>query len=250
MAKPLEDWLDEDVGEIRERPITWLSEQHFFRDPVRPTFSDTGYFFAPADGVLLYQTEVAPDESILDIKGRSYSLQEALRDDSFDRPCLVIGTFMTFFDVHINRVPFPGRLSYRPVEAIDTLNHPMLDMEKGLLEDLRVSPASAEYLHHNQRMVNRVDSVHLGQSYYLLQVADYDVDSITPFELKQNQPCLQGQRFSQIRYGSQVDLIIPLSPRWEFAPTQPDHHHVEAGVDTLVAVRRRPAGRSTRDTEE
>jgi phosphatidylserine decarboxylase len=254
MAKQLAEWIEEDVGELRDAPLTWLSEQYFFRDPVRPTFSDTGFFFSPADGVVLYQEEVAPDEPILDLKGRPYSLREALRDESYDKPSLVIGIFMTFFDVHVNRIPYSGRLAYRELEPIDTLNHPMLDVEQTLLDGLRLpSPEArylegqADYLRHNQRMVNRVHTLEFDDPYYVLQIADYDVDSITPFELKQNQPCLQGQRFSQIRYGSQVDLILPLSERWHFLPTQTVHSHVEAGVDTLVAVRPRGVGDRTED---
>ena len=237
MAKPLETWIREDAAPFKDQPLSWLSAHHFFRDPVRPSYSNLDYFFAPADGVVLYQETVGPSESIVDIKGKPYSLREALRDSSYDKPSLVIGIFMTFFDVHINRVPYPGRLSYRQLDPIDTLNHPMLEVEESILEDLRVSPSDAEYMRHNQRMVNRIDSPGLGGPYYVLQIADYDVDSITPFELKQNQPCLQGQRFSQIRYGSQVDLIIPLSDDYELVPTQAVHSHVEAGIDTLVAIR-------------
>jgi len=77
MAKQLQDWVNEDVGPFRDKPLSWLSGQHFFRDPVRPSYSDTSYFFAPADGVVLYQETVAADESIVDIKGRPYSLREA-----------------------------------------------------------------------------------------------------------------------------------------------------------------------------
>ena len=237
MAKQLKTWIDEDVGPFKDKPLSWLSAEHFFRDPVRPSYSNPDYFFSPADGVVLYQEEVGPSDSIVDIKGKPYSLREALREPNFDRPSLVIGIFMTFFDVHINRVPYPGRLSYRQLDPIDTLNHPMLEVEENILEDLRVAPSRAEYLRHNQRMVNRIETPGSDDPYYVLQIADYDVDSITPFELKQNQPCLQGQRFSQIRYGSQVDLIIPLSERRELVPTQTVHSHVEAGVDTLVAVR-------------
>jgi phosphatidylserine decarboxylase len=236
MAKQLAEWIEEDVGELRGAPLTWLSEQFFFRDPVRATFSDTSFFFAPADGVILYQEEVAPDEPILDIKGTPYSLRDALRDESYDKPSLVIGIFMTFFDVHVNRVPYSGRLSYRELEPIDTLNHPMLSVEEGILDDLHVGSDGATYLHHNQRVVNRIDTLEFDDPYHVLQIADYDVDCITPFNLKQNQPLLQGERFSQIRYGSQVDLIVPLSERFHFVPTQAVHSHVEAGVDTLVAV--------------
>jgi phosphatidylserine decarboxylase len=70
----------------------------------------------------------------------------------------------------------------------------------------------------------------------MLQIADYDVDCVTPFELKQNQPVEQGERFSQVRYGSQVDLIVPLSTRFEFKPMQSTGVHVEAGIDPLIKV--------------
>ena len=238
MAKSLTEWIDTELREVKDKPLSWLSQHHFFRDPIRPTFSDTSHFFSPADGVILYQKTVAPDECLLDIKGKSYSLRQAMRDEHYDRPSLVIGIFMTFFDVHVNRVPFPGRLSYRKLEPLDTFNHPMLDVEKSILEDLQASKmAAVGYLHHNQRMLNRVDAIELQDSYYILQIADYDVSCITPFELKQNQPMAQGKRFSQIRYGSQVYLIIPLSARWDFEPIHPVGYHVEAGVDKLVTIR-------------
>lgn len=47
---------------------------------------------------------------------------------------------------------------------------------------------------------------------------------------------MQGERFSQVRCGSQVELIIPLSERWSFTPVQATGDHVEAGIDPLVAV--------------
>ncbi len=241
MSKELQDWVENDVAQFKTKPMSWLSSYHFFRDPIRPTYSDISYFLAPADGVILYQKEVRPDESVVDIKGRPYSLRQALCDPYYDRPSLVIGIFMTFFDAHVNRISYAGRLSYRLIEPSDTTNRPMLAIEKSILDDLRVSLEDADYLHQNQRMVNRINSPELGQPYFILQVADYDVGSITPFELRQNWPVTQGKRFSQIRYGSQVDLIVPLSRRWEFVPTQPVHFHVEAGIDTVIEIRDRQA---------
>lgn len=236
MSKTLQEWVESDVQPFREKTISWMSQYHFFRDPMRPTFSDSRYFFSPADGVVLYQREVEPDECIVDIKGRAYCLRDALRDPRYDEPSLVIGVFMTFFDVHVNRVPYPGWLSFKELDAIDTHNRPMLEAEQCILDDLRISNDSLEYLHHNQRVVNRIRSADLGQAYYVLQIADYDVDCITPFSLKQNQPVVQGQRFSQIRYGSQVDLIVPLSPRFEFTTIQHVGDHVEAGIDPLIEL--------------
>jgi phosphatidylserine decarboxylase len=236
MAKKLEEWLVTDVRPFRERPISWISQHHFFRDPIRPSYADARYFFAPADGIILYQRTVRPDDAIVEIKGKAYCVREALRDPHYDAESLVIGIFMTFFDVHINRIPYPGRLTYREEDPIDTYNHPMLQVEKNLLDDLRIVTDSLEYLHHNQRVINRIYAEDLGRSYYVLQIADYDVDCITPFTVKQNQPVSQGQRFSQIRYGSQVDLIIPLGGSLHFTPVQETGDHVEAGIDPVVEV--------------
>ncbi|SHG90078.1 phosphatidylserine decarboxylase [Streptoalloteichus hindustanus] len=237
MVKNLEEWVRSDISPYREKPLSWLSQYHFFRDPTRPAYSDPGFFFSPADGVLLYQRLAKPDEPVVDVKGRPYTPRDALCDPAFDRPALVIGIFMTFFDVHVNRVPYSGRLSHRFAEPISTHNLPMLDMEKHILDDLRVDLAAADYLHRNQRVVNRFHSARLGQDYYVLQIADQAVNRITPFDPRQNRRCRQGQRFSQIRYGSQCDLVIPLSDRFGFEPVQRTGRHVEAGVDPLVRVR-------------
>ena len=236
MAKSLEDWLDTEVRPFQEKSVAWISQFHFFRDPIRPSHSDMNYFFSPADGVIVYQKEVRPDEAIVEIKGKSYSVRDALREPDFAAPCLVIGIFMTFFDVHVNRIPYPGQLSYKELDPIDTYNHPMLDVEKSIFDDLRIPTDSLGYLHHNQRMVNRIYSSELGLTYYILQIADYDVDCVTPFDLKQNIPAGQGERFSMVRYGSQVDLIVPLSKRFDFTTLQETGSHVEAGIDPLIRV--------------
>ena len=237
MAKTMQEWLEADVHPYRDKSVAWLSQFHFFRDPIRPSYSDMSYFFSPADGIILYQREVRPEEPIVEIKGRAYTLRDALREPQFDAPSLVIGIFMTFFDVHVNRIPYPGQLSYKELDPLDTYNHPMLDVEKNILDELRIPNESLEYLHHNQRMVNRVYSSELRQNYYMLQIADYDVDCVTPFDLKQNQAASQGERFSVVRYGSQVDLIVPLSSRFDFTPLQETGWHVEAGIDPIIKVR-------------
>ena len=238
VSKSIEQWLEEDVDPYRERPVSWLSQYHFFRDPIRPAYSDLNYFFSPADGIILYQHVVDAEERLLEIKGKPYSVKDALRNGYRERS-LVIGIFMTFYDVHVNRIPYPGRLSFKQLDPARTYNHPMLDVEKCILDQLHVPGDALEYLHHNQRMVNRVYSSDLQQPYYILQIADYDVNCVTPFELKQNTYFSQGTRFSMVRYGSQVDLIIPLSSRYEFATVQQTGHHIEAGLDPLVRVTRK-----------
>ena len=236
MSKTLRDWLNEEVAKTRARPVQFLVERHFFRDPCRPIYSDPALFFSPADGVIIYVLEAYPDEPLLNIKGAPYSTRMALRDEHFKSPSLVIGIFMTFYDVHVNRIPYAGHLTYRELEPVNSFNLPMLDVEKDLLDRLEHLSQHAGYLFTNQRVVNQVYSIELGQPYYVLQIADYDVDSITPFRIKQHQHFAQNQRFSQIRFGSQVDLIIPLSERFEYQPLVAPGLHVEAGIDPLVRI--------------
>lgn len=237
MSQTLASWVNTDVRKVKDKPTQWLSQYYFFRDPARGTFIDSTRFFAPADGIIIYQSIVEPGESIVEIKGKPYSLQDAMRDPDYDVPSLVIGTFMTFFDVHVNRMPTSGRISYEELEPVESYNKPMLNIENGLIQDLRLDIDEADYLHNNQRMVNEVYCPALDIDYYILQIADYDVDCITPFRLAQNAPRTQGSRFSAIRYGSQVDLIIPLDERYEFEPVQKVGRHVEAGIDPLVVVK-------------
>ena len=49
MATKLHDWIEADVRPFEEKSVAWLSQYHFFRDPIRPTYSDLGRFFAPAE---------------------------------------------------------------------------------------------------------------------------------------------------------------------------------------------------------
>jgi phosphatidylserine decarboxylase len=238
MPKTLADWLECDVRPYQDKPVKWLSEEFCFRDPSRPIISDPTCFLSPADGIILYQKRVGPDEPVVDVKGRAFTVRDVLRDSRYAHDSLVIGIFMTFFDVHINRIPYPGRLWYAARDALETYNQPMLDVEQSILEELRVNFDATGYIRSNQRVVNRIFADELRQWYYIVQIADYDVDCITPFELNQGRAFLQGQRFSQIRYGSQVDLIVPLSNQFEFTIVQESTSHVDAGTDPLIRVAR------------
>ena len=55
MAKSLSEWMASDVEANRTMSIRALSERFFFRDPVRPPYSDSSYLFSPADGVVLWE---------------------------------------------------------------------------------------------------------------------------------------------------------------------------------------------------
>jgi phosphatidylserine decarboxylase len=236
MAKTLEEWLDSDVAELLKLPTGDLSNTFFFRDPPRTNFINNEYFFSPADGTILYQKFITdPKDPVVEIKGVNYTLQDVMCDPTYDTPSLVIGIFMSFYDVHINRIPYSGILKYDPIESIESTNKPMLALEKDILNKA-INPNNLDYLKNNERMFNEIYSPALDYSYYLIQIADEDVDVIAPFVKYQNSYLTQNERFSLIRWGSQVDLVLPLDERYNFELQHPDTTHVEAGVDTLVKL--------------
>jgi hypothetical protein len=93
-----------------------------------------------------------------------------------------------------------------------------------------------DYLKNNERMFNKIYSPRLDYTYYLIQIADEDVDVIAHFIHDQNSLVSQNDRFSLIRWGSQVDLVLPLDKRYNFELIHSDTTHVEAGVDKLIKL--------------
>jgi phosphatidylserine decarboxylase len=236
MAQYLEDWLESEVEELSKLEVGELSNTFFFRDPMRPNYIDYQHFYSPADGVILYQKFIQDaTEPIVEIKGMNYTIQDVLGDKRYNKPSLVIGIFMSFYDVHINRIPYSGILQYKALDPIESTNKPMLAIEKDIL-NAAINPNNLEYLKYNERMWNKIYSPQLDYTYYLVQIADEDVNVIAPFIYDQNAPVSQNERFSLIRWGSQVDLVLPLDERYDFDLVLEDEMHVNAGLDKLVKI--------------
>ena len=234
MAEKLEDWLNGEVAELSKRSIGELSSTFFFRDPIRPTHIDYNHFYSPADGTILYQKIAQPGEQVLEIKGIDYTLQDVMGDKTYNKPSLVIGIFMSFYDVHINRIPYGGVLKYKNLEPIESTNKPMLAVEKDLLNKV-INPNNMDYLKFNERMSNQIYVPSLDYTYHIIQIADEDVNVIAPFK-KQQDLCTQNERFSLIRWGSQVDLVLPLDKRFKFDLLLDETNHVNAGLDKLIKI--------------
>jgi phosphatidylserine decarboxylase len=237
MAQYLEDWLDGEVEELSKLPIGELSNVFFFRDPLRPNYIDFEHFYSPADGTILYQKFIKdPTEPVVEIKGMNYTLQDVIGDKDYNVPSLVIGIFMSFYDVHINRIPYGGVLTYKPLDPIESTNKPMLAVEKDIL-NAAINPNNMEYLKFNERMYNKIYVPSLDYTYHLVQIADEDVNVIAHFTNKQHDIFAQNERFSLIRWGSQVDLVLPLDDRFDFELVLEDTMHVNAGLDKLVKIK-------------
>ena len=236
MAQKLEEWLDTEVEEISKHSVGELSNLYFFRDPLRSNFIDYEHFYSPADGVILYQKFIKDaNDPVVEVKGVNYTLKDILGDKRYDKPSLVIGIFMTFYDVHINRVPYGGRLTYKNLDPIQSVNIPMLATEKDIL-NMAINPDNLSYIKNNERVCNKIYNALIDYTYYVVQIADEDVDVIQHFTTDQNEIFSQNERFSLIRWGSQCDLILPLDDRFDFEILLDDTDHVKAGLDKLVKI--------------
>ena len=234
MAQKLEDWLNGEVAELSKLPIGELSNTFFFRDPLRSTYIDNKHFYSPADGTILYQKIVLPNEQVLEIKGIDYTLQDVMGDKDYNNPSLVIGIFMSFYDVHINRIPYNGVIKYNRLEPIESTNKPMLAVEKDILNKV-INPNNMDYLKYNERVLNTIYNSSLNYKYHIVQIADEDVNVIAPFK-QQGDLCTQNERFSLIRWGSQVDLVLPLDKRFTFELLLKETMHINAGIDKLIKI--------------
>lgn len=227
-----------DVQWQLKKPIHELLSTDMNRDPMRPIHYDKRYFLSPADGFVIYAKEVEPDAEIINVKGGKYSVNTLLREEVKDR-CLVIGIFMTCINVHVNRLPTNGFVTYDRMPALKVTNLSMRPIEKAILEQLGINHDEMKYAFYNEAMKNKILVPYLNQSYFLMQIADFEVDVIVEFG-PQNNFYIQGERFSLVRLGSQVDLIIPFSNKSvkfeSLIPNDGEIYAVTAGIDKLVKI--------------
>jgi len=221
------------------KPISEALSVDMNRDPFRPLYIDKHYFLSPADGFVLYHREVNPDQDIIEVKGGKYTVNTLLREGIKER-CLVIGIYMCYIDVHINRIPTHGFVAYEKMPCLKVANLSMRPIEAAILDKMgKVDHNEMRYAFYNETMKNKIYTRYLNQHYYILQIADFEVDVIVPFQAT-NSYFTQGERFSLVRLGSQVDVIVPYINKDLFfkdlIPDDGEIYHVTAGVDQLIKV--------------
>lgn len=222
-----------DIKAMRKGDIHELYSTSFNRDPNRPIYTDSSCFYAPADGFVVYSEVVKPNEDVVKIKGVDYTVN-ALLQEEIEQPCLVIGIFMTALDVHVNRLPTDGFVKHEKMDAIKVNNLSMREIEKQILKGLKLDYNQMQYALYNARMKNRIYCPRISQHYWIVQIADYEVDVICPYA-DQNEFFTQGERFSVVRMGSQVDCIVPLiNKKLKFEYLVDPLLHVEGGIDQII----------------
>jgi phosphatidylserine decarboxylase len=235
----LEKWLDsKEVKELQKKPVTELLTKEFFRDPFRPLYYNPKTFLAPADGIVLYAyPRIGPTKKIVEIKGKKFTVQDLLHDKDYKYDSLVIGIFMTVLDVHINRMPTNGYVSeVTETPYIFTHNTSMFPFEQDLLNELRINEDNLKYLFKNEKLVSTIYCPEIRGKYYIVQVADKDVDCCVNWG--DGDILQQGERFGMIRWGSQVDLVIPLIDKnLKYEILVKPYQHVEGGLDKIISLK-------------
>jgi phosphatidylserine decarboxylase len=162
----------------------------FYRDPQRRPPQRDDVIVSPADGKIIYIRESR--EGMLPIStkyGHQYPLQELTKTSFFSQDAVVIGISMSFLDVHINRSPMAGRVTLRR-------HFP------GRFGSLR----RPEMVFENERATTIIKRGEIQVA--VVQIASRLVRQIAAF-VEENQDVTLGQRIGIIRFGSQVDLVLP-----------------------------------------
>ena len=144
--------------------------------------------------------------------GRSFRLDEFAGTQAMAPSGYLIGTAMTYLDVHVNRAPIAGktRLLKHITGRFLSLKHP-------------------EAVFQNERAVTVIEGPDI--TIGVVQIASRLVRNIISF-VQPGDTVRQGQRFGKIRFGSQVDLVVPDRPALEILVAPGDK--LKAGVSIVA----------------
>jgi phosphatidylserine decarboxylase len=185
----------------------------FYRDPERSVPDLAGVIVSPADGKVIYIRE--SQDGILPVStkhGQSYPLRELTKTPFYIEQAVVLGISMNFMDVHVNRAPITGRIALQR-------HYP------GSFGSLRHS----EMVFENERATTVFEREELQVA--VVQIASRLVRQIVSF-VSEGQHMTLGQRFGVIRFGSQVDMVVPSLKSLELLVKPGDS--VKAGL-TIIA---------------
>ena len=159
----------------------------FFRNPKRVIAGEADDIVSAADGRVIYIKELEINQTPVTVKKlRIADLSEITKTDLLMQPCYLIGVAMTLFDVHMNRSPIDGRITFiqhTPGTAIG-LN----------------TPSSTVTNERNTVIIERGDGVRAG----IVQIAARGVRRcIVTAEV--GDLVSRGEIIGKIRWGSQLD---------------------------------------------
>jgi len=168
-------WLVKPLGWIAVLVTVWCA--YFFRDPARVTPQGEGLVISPADG-RISQIVLASPPPELDLGTEA-------------RPRISI--FMNVLNVHINRAPVAGTIQKIAYKSGKFLN---ADLDKASEDNER------------NGLVIRTGSATIG----VVQIAGLIARRIVCF-VREGENLTAGQRFGLIRFGSRVDVYLPIDTK-------------------------------------
>jgi phosphatidylserine decarboxylase len=181
----------------------------FYRDPERAAPGRGDVIVSPADGRVIYVRPVPAGEvPVASKRGRAAPLRELRGTSLCDTGATAIGISMNLLDVHVNRAPVAGRVL-------------LAERVHGTFGSLR----NPEMVASNERVTTVIGTGDMQIA--IVQIASRLVRRIVSF-VSEGEELRLGQRIGAIRFGSQVDLLVPAGTRIRLA--------VQAG-DRLVAGR-------------
>lgn len=231
-------WLETpEVEKLKKISLDELYGKEFFREPFKTYYRDNYCFYSYASGIVVYAyPNIGPTEKIIKIKGKNYTTQDLLYDKKYSKNSLVLGIFMTIYDVHANCMPADGFIiNERCTPPILTHKTSMTPFENNILYELKLNPDNMEYLFENERKILTIRSSKLHFDYYIVQIADKDVNVISNWCVKEYMN--QGETIGVVRYGSQVDLVIPLTKeleKYQLKIEVEKYQHVDWVKDTII----------------
>lgn len=181
----------------------------FWRNPARVAPSGEG-LVAAADGTVVYVKKLAADEDVIHIKqGLAARLSDIVREDAV-LPKLLIGVFMSPFDVHYNRAPLAGTVEFVRRHPGHGRNAHMGPMHWRVLARREPYYEGAAHIVQNERTVTKINGTLKGAAVpcYVVQIAAKTVAGIDSY-VKSGDALQKGAIFGMIRIGSQVDLVVP-----------------------------------------
>lgn len=167
-----------------------LTMVRFWRVPRRRVTASPGQIVSPADGRVIYIKKITCGEIPESVKGKVVSrLEELTKTPLLDDGGWHIGINMTPFDVHKNCAPISGKI---------VLNKHF----NGKFLSLKDPAAQMDNERNTYVLAN--DDMKVG----VVQIASRLVRRIDTY-VKEGDNVSQGDWIGMIRFGSQVDVIIP-----------------------------------------
>jgi phosphatidylserine decarboxylase len=149
----------------------------FFRWPARHLEPDRGLIYAPADGKVVVIEETFEKEYFNDIR-------------------LQVSIFMSPFNVHSNRYPVSGRIKYVRYHRGNYM--------------VAWHPKSSELNERSSIVIETQD----GTEVLVRQIAGAVARRIVTYA-RENQDVLQGDELGFIKFGSRVDVFLPVGTEIE-----------------------------------